>query len=150
MFIVVHGVAYSPKMDLSVSTVYNYKEIDANMLTSLIDLPVYIEHDTSFSIGKVIDATINDKCQVIVHLMIEMPDESTHQCMMHKLKTKYYQMLSLGHENEFMIKSKSLEVNRKEAVEVSIVREGARPGTFITLFEEVADEAVARSIGLNV
>lgn len=138
MDLLVLGSAYTPYYGDESSTLFKYNEMNASFAKSLLNLPVFIEHDTRHQIGHVVDAYINEKRQVkaILHItgnrVVNEKLPSTLYRDPANGGRRYYNSFSLGNDLTFTRNENNvLKVATNVPCEISICREGDRPMTYI-------------------
>jgi hypothetical protein len=139
--ILLMGCAYTPLYGEDQTTLFKHGDMTDAFAKSIKDLPVYIEHDTTRAIGKVRDAFINEKRQLMTLLHIS-GDPLANKLLPPTLykdpdndNKGFYNALSLGNSVGFKITDhgtyKTKEVQGNVPSEVSLVMAGNRPMTEI-------------------
>lgn len=137
--ILVLGTAYVPSFSDSDTTLLTHRELTRELTQSLIQCPVYIEHDTEYQVGDVMDAYLDERKnlkallhvygnplvnQILPHALEKVSENGEHK--------RYYESFSLGNKVLFeKDEDTGIRISGKIPQEVSICRKGDIPGTDI-------------------
>lgn len=143
--ILILGCCYTPEFNENYDGPFlKYNEINKNLVNQIKDKDVFVEHqiydnktNKKLKVGKVVDAYINSKGQVMSFLHITGDPFASKQ-IKHGLATdengkRFFNDLSLGHGVVFDIDQNTDKINieKKLPEEVSLVKKGDRPDTKI-------------------
>lgn len=135
--ILVMGNAYTPHYGNDETTLFTHEEMNANFTKQLENLPVFIEHDTKFQIGNVVDSFVNENRQIKTLLHIH-GNKMVNQILPGTLykdpennSRGYYNSLSLGNDIGLVREGDRVTVKENVPSEISICMNGDRPKTEI-------------------
>lgn len=136
--ILVLGTAYVPSFSDSDTTLLTHAELTQELTSSLINCPVYIEHDTDYQVGEVMDAYLDERknLKALLHVY---GNPLVNQILPHALEKvnengesrRYYESFSLGNRVLFEKDDVGVRISGKIPQEVSICRKGDIDGTDI-------------------
>lgn len=151
--IFVLGTAYVPRFSDDDTTLLKYSEITADLARKVVNLPVYIEHDTRYQIGEVYDAYMDERknLKALLHVY---GNPYVNNILPHALaggvEDRYYKSFSLGNTVNFRtVGEDRYAVGDKEPQEISICRLGDVPGTYIDDYWIVPNSVNARQFAEN-
>jgi hypothetical protein len=140
--IIIHGKAYTPdyNLDAPLVNVYKSNQMTSELANKTKSLPVYVEHDSDFTVGKVVDSYIDENRNLNTFLHISGNDivnsklPPALEIDPHTNK-RYYTGLSMG-TDVLLDESSKCYTTVKSVIpkEVSIVRNPDRPNAFIDNF----------------
>jgi hypothetical protein len=136
--IIIMGSAYTPHYGDEETTLFRDSEMNSDFTNKLKNLPVYIEHDTKYQIGNVVDAFINERRQAKTLLHIHGNSEVNKRLPATLYKDPenncrgYYNSLSLGNDVGLSVDDNSnVRVDTNVPTEISVCMNGDRPMTEI-------------------
>ncbi|GBG28598.1 Hypothetical Protein FCC1311_048192 [Hondaea fermentalgiana] len=131
------GRAYLPETDPDYRGIkLHARDVDQAFCGALAGIPVLIEHDESARVGHVLHAYLTPQLRhLMVFLLIDadpwcatmLPAQLGSRCGGRRL----FNDLSFGHVVHFEKSAGFTQVHHKTPVEISVVRRGDNPGTFI-------------------
>ena len=150
------GTAYFPEFEEKESTLFTASEMTREFADSVKSLPVYIEHDEKHQVGTIADAYIDENRQLKTMLHIhgnalakeKLPAALSKDPESHEA---FFQGLSLGNTIGLERNDSKIRVCENTPCEVSIVRKGDRPRTYIDSWEYLpASMTVQEYIRTNI
>jgi hypothetical protein len=130
---IVYGTAYTPESSENYSgTLFHERDMNDHFVDTLMNKPVYIEHDDEVEIGQIIGGHIDrDTKQAKVLLRVHKNDIA-QMLLPEKLESGFFQELSLGNDVVTeLYEDGRIQIVGNHPKEVSIVRKGDRPDTRI-------------------